>query len=240
MNVQSRGAIAKQEPRQRFGGGAACAHARMLARSTEETAVRSLRCILPTCCAACHTVSTGSVARGYSVGTRRTGAARRPLHLRSGATPDMLRAPVSSPPRVGHAAVATRRRRPCCSAGTGKEGELFEAASLWLSSNVAPVKDRTMRGSSDWSTFADWTLQNGQRVFGKSSATGAAMFAAEAAGLRALAATGTVRVPSVLHHARSESGGGSCPLPSAFALPLTEKTTNRLSADGPLRAATSV
>ena len=66
------------------------------------------------------------------------------------------------------------------------------------------------RGSSDWSRFSLYTLENAQRVFAKSSTASAAasMFAAEAAGLHALAATRTVAVPAVLHHARAADGGG--------------------------------
>ena len=109
--------------------------------------------------------------------------------------------------RRRRAAQPTSAGRSCCSRACACTSG--DEVSHWLEANVAPVLRRSSRGGSAWSELSEYELENGQLVFCKSSPRerDVATFAAEAAGLRALAKSGTLRVPRVLH--TGSSGGGA-------------------------------
>lgn len=64
-------------------------------------------------------------------------------------------------------------------------------------------------GSSGWATMRTFTTDRGDTYFAKVSREDASMFAGEAASLRALYRTGTIRVPEVFHTAKLQTVEGS-------------------------------
>jgi len=86
-----------------------------------------------------------------------------------------------------------------------------DALDRWLERELgARVVERASAGGSQWARALTRELENGARVFVKTSERGAEMFVGEAAGLRALGATGAFVVPRVYGAgAMPEGAGGS-------------------------------
>lgn len=82
-------------------------------------------------------------------------------------------------------------------------------AVQWVEKKVGRVRKVKELSSSQWSTTTRLELESGERFVVKSAVPGGAqhgVFVAEAAGLRAIEATHTLRVPRVVHSSCGEDG----------------------------------
>lgn len=106
-------------------------------------------------------------------------------------------------PSAPHRHVTTPRAAVRMSSGA-------DADSLkWIEKEIGAIVKSQRMGGSGWASFSRHTTTERELFVKTSSRNLEQMFYGEALGLRAMHATGTIRIPEVLKFADSESGSGS-------------------------------